>query len=104
MPDIEKCFRIIWFIVPEDDEEEFILGNIVSTLYGIQRIGLQRGDLNIEMDCFYFLNNPFMKFLDLDCVKVQTVSGLIFCINNYSLSYSRLRKTKFRNTGTLLTK
>ena len=95
MPDIEKCFRIIWFIVPEDDDEEFILGNIISTLYGIQRVGLQRGDLNIEMDCFYFLNNPFMKFIDLDCVIIQTVSGLVFCPNNFSQNYSRLRKSKF---------
>jgi Holliday junction resolvase-like predicted endonuclease len=94
MPQTKTIFRIVWFVISEDDEEEFLLQGIVATFYGIQRIGLKRGDLEIEMDCFFFNPNPTIKYPDLDCLIIQTKSGLIYCLNSNSANYPKFRKTK----------
>jgi len=94
MPDTETAFRIVWFVISEDDEEEFLLQGIVATFYGIQRIGLKRGDLEIEMDCFFFNPNPANKYPDLDCLIIQTKSGLLYCLNSNSTNYPKFKKTK----------
>src|SRR6266853_3559115 len=38
MPGQRTIYRILWFIIPEDDERELLLQSIVHTLYAAQRL------------------------------------------------------------------
>jgi len=94
MPGFQNVFNILWMIIPEDDEEEFLLQGILHTIYGIQSMVFKIGDIVVELDCFYFHNCTMKKSQFLDAVIIQTMSGLIFCLNDISLKYKRFKKTK----------
>ena len=91
MPDGEGYYRLIWFIVHDDDESEFLLHSLVHTLYGVQRLCLERGDLRVEVDCFFYVHCPMRKFPALDAVVIQTRKGLVFCLNNFSAHHHQFR-------------
>lgn len=90
MPDVKGLFRVIWFVVSEKDDRLLTKG-IVNTLYGIQRIRVGRGDLELETDCMFYNHSPFLKWPDLCLVVIQTEPGLIFCLN---LNFAQAGKIK----------
>jgi hypothetical protein len=89
-----KAYRVLWIIIPEDDEEEFILNNIINTLYGVQQIEMSRGGMTVEGDCFFFNHCSMRKFQHLACVVIDTPKGLVFCINRSFARTEQFKRTR----------
>jgi hypothetical protein len=94
MPAVPGLCRVIWFAIPDDDEDNFLMRGIVHTLYGVARLKLAKGSISVETDCLFYRHSPFLKWTHLDLAIIDTTKGLIFCLNPASDNYRRIRKTR----------
>lgn len=85
-------FRIIWIVLGEDDTENVLLRDrIISTLYGVQRVELERKGFSFETDFYRLFPGRLNQKSHVDCVIIEDGSGLIFCLNDEAESYSMFR-------------
>lgn len=85
-------FRILWIVLGADDTQNiFLRDRIISTLYGVQRVELERNGFSFETDFYRLFPGRLNRESQIDCVIIEDGTGLIFCLNDEAESYSIFR-------------
>jgi hypothetical protein len=94
-PSSNTAFRILWLVAAHDDSD-FVLSCVEKRLFGSENVVAIKSFHTppIVKPCYYYNQNDFMRYPDLDAAILSNLQTGYMCVNSFSPRRQALRSSR----------